>query len=261
MKITDDFCIPICAPVDDLTLSDKMSFCNDNQPHPLCKIAAEDLQAYLNDQSQWIHNFGLTANLKGNAIGKMFGVLVVRNERNEVGYLAAFSGKLAGGNLHSRFVPPVFDGLTENSFLNIGMLELNAINIEIAKLESFIQINSDEIDFLKSERREHSIALQNKLFENYNFLNQAGVEKNLIEIFHSAGYKNPPSGAGECAAPKLLQYAFQNNMKPIALAEFWWGLSPKSETWKHMQFYKPCKEKCELILGHMLEGLDDLMLL
>ncbi|RZJ17244.1 MAG: pseudouridylate synthase, partial [Acinetobacter sp.] len=68
-------------------------------------------------------------------------------------------------------------------------------------------------------------------------------------------YKNPPAGAGECAAPKLLQYAFQHHFKPLALTEFWWGQSPKSATWKHKHFYAPCKEKCGPILKHMLEGI------
>ena len=261
MKLTEDLFIPFRVSINDLSLLVESTFYSGSQLHPLCKMAAEDLQCYLKEQTEWIHNFGLSNEADGTVIGKMFGVLVVKTPQNEIGYLAAFSGKLAGENLHPRFVPPVFDALTENSFLNNGMIELNRINLEIAELETNSQANLNEIEFFKSKRREHSIALQNKLFENYNFLNHTGVEKNLIEIFHSAGYKNPPSGAGECAAPKLLQYAFQNNMKPIALAEFWWGLSPKSETWKHMQFYKPCKEKCEPILGHMLEGLDDLILL
>lgn len=65
----------------------------------------------------------------------------------------------------------------------------------------------------------------------------------------------PPSGAGDCAAPKLLQYAFQQKMQPLAIAEFWWGLSPKSDFWKHGNFYPVCKQKCEPILSHMLKNI------
>src|SRR5690606_19855660 len=65
----------------------------------------------------------------------------------------------------------------------------------------------------------------------------------------------PPAGAGECAAPKLLQYAYQNQLKPLALAEFWWGAPPKSQVRKHKEFYPSCRSKCEPILGHMLQGL------
>ncbi len=230
-------------------------------PDSLCLLAARHLQHYLENQNEWSHNFGLTNESEEQIIGKMFGVLIVTNANKEIGYLAAFSGKLAGKNILDGFVPPVFDGLTENSFLNIGMGQLNSINFEISKLEDIDDNNFHEIEFLKYERKELSIALQQQLFESYNFLNPLGKEMNLVEIFKKAGYRNPPSGAGECAAPKLLQYAFQNNLQPIALTEFWWGLSPKSETWKHDQFYRPCKEKCKPILAHMLEGLNDFVIL
>jgi len=225
----------------------------DNTPHPLCVLAAEELQEYLQNQNDWQHNFGLTTE-KGTVIGKMFGVLVVQNAANEIGYLAAFSGKLAGSNSHTKFVPPVFDLLTENSFLNKGMEELTLMNQEIKKLkdlESFA--NKELINQLKTKRKQHSIALQNEIFNHYHFLNEAGEAKSLIDIFATAGYKNPPAGAGECAGPKLLQYAFQHQLKPLALTEFWWGLSPKSATWKHKHFYPCCKEKCEPILAHMLK--------
>ncbi len=100
------------------------------------------------------------------------------------------------------------------------------------------------------------MALQEKIFDHYQFLNQDGEEKNLHQIFKEALNTKPPSGAGECAAPRLLQYAFQHKMKPIAMAEFWWGLSPKSDYWKHGQFYPACKEKCGPILAHMLKGME-----
>lgn len=230
-----------------------------------CRIlslkAVSDLQKYLTEQKDWIHNFGLT-DQEGKVIGKMFGVLVVINSMNEIGYISAFSGKLAVGNHHSNFVPPVFDGLSEESFVNAGMMHLKEINKELERLENDkVQDHASEIQFLKAERKDHSILLQNEIFEQYHFLNKYGVEKSLIEIFQKAGYKNPPSGAGECAAPKLLQYAFQNSLQPLVLTEFWWGLSPKSDTWKHKQFYRPCKEKCEPILEHMLEGLNDFVIL
>lgn len=224
----------------------------DFEPHPLCLIAAKELQNHLQNQKEWLHNFGLNDE-NGAVIGKMFGVLVVRNPKNEIGYLVAFSGKLAGSNSHSKFVPPIVDLLTENSFLNKGMKELDAINLNIKELSA--ENNKEEVSKLKSRRKQHSIALQKEIFNQYYFLNQAGEEKSLIAIFKSAGYKNPPAGAGECAGPKLLQYAFQHQLKPLALTEFWWGLSPKSATWKHKEFYPCCKEKCEPILAHMLKGI------
>ncbi len=238
-------------------LPERFTFLENNKPHLLCKIAAEQLQGYLLNQDDWIHNFGLKPGQEGSIIGKMFGVLVVKTSENELGYLAAFSGKLAGGNHHSKFVPPVFDSLHQNSFLNNGMAELSRINEEIKKAETIKDEDQKEsISILKIARRIHSKALQNELFNNYNFLNQKGEEKSLNQIFKAASYKNPPAGAGECAGPKLLQYAFQHQMKPLAIAEFWWGQSPKSDQWKHGHYYPCCREKCQPIFAHMLEGLN-----
>jgi tRNA pseudouridine32 synthase/23S rRNA pseudouridine746 synthase len=243
--------------LDGVEVPKQFAYSSGARPHELCLLAAKELQSHLNNQQDWKHNFGLSgANEGGTVIGKMFGVLVVKTKQNEVGYLSAFSGKLGGGNHHAKFVPPVFDSLKDKSFLNSGMAELARINDEIKNLEQFNSEESEkQIALLKSSRKKHSRLLQNQLFDQYFFLNQYGGEKSLNAIFKRAAYKNPPSGAGECAGPKLLQYAFQQNMKPLALAEFWWGQSPKSDTWKHGHFYPCCKEKCEPILAHMLEGI------
>lgn len=225
----------------------------DDEPHPLCRVAATQLQHHLHSQQEWYHNFGL-ADDQIEIIGKMFGVLVVETPQNEIGYLAAFSGKLAGGNHHAKFVPPVYDLLAPNSFLNNGMATLTQLSQQIKDLKEK-KAAPEQINSLKAVRKSHSVALQKEIFEHYHFLNQAGEEKSLNEIFKTAAYKNPPAGAGECAGPKLLQYAFKHNLKPLALAEFWWGQSPKSTTWKHGHFYACCKEKCTPILAHMLVGM------
>lgn len=109
----------------------------------------------------------------------------------------------------------------------------------------------EEENELREKRRNLSNHLQKKIFEHYTFKNAELEERDLYSIFEGL----PPSGAGECAAPKLLQFAYQNDLKPIAMAEFWWGESPKSEVRKHKQFYPSCRGKCEPILGHMLKGL------
>ena len=224
--------------------------------HPLCLLAIKEVQSYLTTQKEWEHNFGLNGEQNIPVIGKMFGVLVVETPQKEIRHLWEFSGKLAGKNRFDRFAPPVFDTLTENGFLNTGMRKLKEIGEQIKHLkEKQVEDSEKHLKSLLKERRNFSNALQHQLFESYHFLNQAGEEKSLVDIFKDAGYKNPPAGAGECAAPKLLQYAFQNQLKPVALTEFWWGQSPKSATWKHGQFYAPCKEKCEPILQHMLKGM------
>ena len=255
-NLTDPFFLSFHSAVETSPRTDKFVLMGD-EPDPLCLVAAGELQEYIRQQKEWSHNFGLSPDEEGTVIGKMFGVLVVKNQQGVIGYLAAFSGKLAGGNHHSRFVPPVFDSLTENSFLNEGMTTLGSINQEMEQLALLKPpAYEEEIIRLKHLRKSNSMALQQELFESYHFLNQAGEEKSLNEIFKQASYKNPPSGAGECAGPKLLQYAFQHQFQPLALAEFWWGESPKSDHWKHGQFYPCCKEKCEPILAHMLKGID-----
>lgn len=126
-------------------------------------------------------------------------------------------------------------------------------NYKIEDAQKDFDLIYSKIDALKSDRKQKSAALQQKLFAEYAFLNQFGKLKSIGEIFDG----NPPAGAGECAAPKLLHYAFANNLKPIAMAEFWWGKSPNSEIRKHKQFYPACKSKCEpILMHHMLDGLD-----
>ncbi len=311
------------------------------EPHPLAVTAAKELQYYIETQEDWTHNFGLDSAMEGLAIGKMFGVLVVRNQHNELGYLAAVSGKLAGSNKHRYFVPPIFDMLEENSFFLNEEVHLNALNRKIERLEnseeladtqrnldrlknewdksldelkSKLRIQKKErketrtklkvslsdaeyellmedmrsqslkdkqqlqrfqydmhlaletesnhlqqllstITALKEERKTRSGNLQKQLFEQYNFRNAKGQRKNVVDIFHEFDTITPPAGSGECAAPKLLQYAYENQLTPLALAEFWWGCSPASEIRRHKNYYPACRKKCEPILGYMLQGL------
>ena len=119
-----------------------------------------------------------------------------------------------------------------------------------------IAVYEDKIEALKKERREKSAALQLQLFEQYAFLNTHGERKSLQSIFSETVFGKPPSAAGECATPKLLQYAFLNGYKPLVMAEFWWGAPPKSEVRKHGQFYPACTGKCKPILAHMLKGIE-----
>ena len=104
-------------------------------PHPLAIKAALQLQEIIEEKSQtWSHNFGL--HNEENAIGKMFGVLVVQDQEDEIGFLAGFSGKLADSNDHEGFVPPVFDMLTANGFFRPEEIEINDITLEIEQLEN-----------------------------------------------------------------------------------------------------------------------------
>lgn len=323
-----------------IALPERFTFPFYYEPHPLAKIAAAELQHYLEIQTELNHNFGLDPEKKGPAIGKMFGILVVQDTDGKTGYLSAFSGKLADSNDHPKFVPPVFDMLVENSFFLKEVEIINTVNDrvsaicsnenyqslienyeklsaqseqEISTLKAQLRSNKiirdqlreankilsiqdhdlaeaalireslfdkrqlrdltnkwkslleekrtrlaaieKDIEALKKERRERSAALQQQLFEQYSFLNKNGKRKSLQDIFTQTPFGKPPSAAGECATPKLLQFAFENGYKPLAMAEFWWGASPVSEIRKHKHFYPACTGKCKPILAHMLEGI------
>lgn len=127
---------------------------------------------------------------------------------------------------------------------------------QIEVTQQLIRDFDTQINNLKEERKQKSNALQYQLFQQYRFLNFNKVEQDLLAIFEKTALQQPPAAAGDCAAPKLLQYAYLNDLKPIAMAEFWWGESPKSEIRKHKHFYPACRGKCEPILGHMLGGLE-----
>ena len=300
------------------------------EPHPLCLLAVEEVKKLLP---------------KHPKEGKMFGVLVVRNAENEIGYLAAYSGQIVDTEYRylddHEFVPAVYDYLQPDGYFKTNETKISAINHEIELME-----NSDEykrvyeeyetlkreavsaialkqemmkrakrvrdqkremgtlsteelqdmiresqfmkaevhrvkqkyavilenakmkidsirmhIFNLKQERKLKSDHLQNWLFAQFNMRNGRGEEKNLIDIFREY-YMNrafpgiPPSGAGECCEPKMLQYAYSHHLHPLCMAMFWWGPSPKTEIRQHEHFYPACNGKCKPILAWMLQGLE-----
>lgn len=129
-------------------------------------------------------------------------------------------------------------------------------NERIAEKEACVASYNERIKALGVERKNRSIALQRWLFEQFKVLDANGCRKSLLSIFDEKLSALPPAGAGECAGPKLLQYAYENSFKPLALAEFWVGESPVGEIRRDGSFYGACKSKCEPILGYMLQGLD-----
>lgn len=132
----------------------------------------------------------------------------------------------------------------------------NAWKKQIEDLQHLFQPYIDQLNALKEERKKRSMILQQWIFQQFQIHNANKQIKNLWEIFQEYSRQTPPAGAGECAAPKLLQHAYRKGLQPIAMAEFWWGQSPKSEIRHHGEFYPACKHKCEPILNFMLQGLD-----
>lgn len=322
--------------IETFSLPERFTFPFYYQPHPLCELASKELQTYLEQQTLWHHDF--------NESGKMFGVLLVQNSCGEIGYLSAFSGKLANKTVLDNFVPPVDDSTNAEFFLQeqkvindlnqelsalisapelqIQKDQLNSIKLEASEAISQAQQQAatnkklrkvkrkqaettlcpDEFTLLKETLAKESVAdkndikylklawqekielvekslqqlttaitdikiqratlsstLQKKLFAQYRFVNINHEEKNLSDIFENTAFHQkygvPPAGAGDCAAPKLLQYAFKNQLNPLAMAEFWWGKAPKSEVRQHKNYYTACIGKCQPILTHMLEGM------
>lgn len=295
-------------------------------PHRLTVLASEEVKNYLSAKTEWSDEIGA---------GKMFGVLVVESPDKEIGFLAAYSGNIAGRNDHEYFVPAIYDLLNPKEYFkheesNItainrsiadlehsaeyvdlkraladketrGQNEITAFNqhlkaekkkrselrkgeiseeqqqalikqsqfekaelhrmkmryaTEVSELKSEVETFKQRIEQLKQERKQRSAALQEWLFRQFVLLNGNGEKSDLIDIFKAYRNELPPAGSGECAAPKLLQYAFLHHYRPLAMGEFWWGASPKGEIRKHLHFYPSCISKCEPILHFMLQGID-----
>lgn len=294
-------------------------------PHPLALQASLHVQSYLTTCSAWHDEL---------EEGKMFGVLVVRDSQQEIGFLAAFSGILAGTNNHPYFVPAVYDLLRSDGFFKKEEQYISSLNRQIIaiqesevyrqarvaqehtirqassllaqakselkeakkrrdklrltesdeveeslliresqhqkaeykRLERYwqdqIRVRKKEVEDwehaigqLKEKRKQCSAALQQRIFCQFHLLNALGETKDICQIFQESNRALPPAGTGECAAPKLLQYAYLHHYQPLAMAEFWWGKSPKTELRRHGFFYPSCKNKCEPLLHHMLQGL------
>lgn len=225
-----------------------------NAVHPIAKLAVDELTQQIEFLAKTDLNFRRNYESDSLQIGKMFGVLVVKNEKGELGYLQGFSGKIGDSSHYPNFVPPVVDLLEENISIDSIMTEISELTVKINNLKANQQ-NNPELKKLIEFRKNKSTALQQDIFDEYQFLNSKKDIKSLRNIFKDFKRNSNPAGAGECSAPKLFQYAFKYSLKPIALAEFWWGKSPKSGNKQHGQFYPPCTEKCEPILAYMLQGL------
>ena len=318
----------------------------DYEPHPLSILAVEEVQRYIMEHPE----------IKEDADqGKMFGVLVVSLPRKDegerrkeitseiqdegagIGFLAAYSGLLAGRNDWEWFVPPVFDAQDPDGYFKVHERKITEMNHEVELLEKELddfyhqsdylkmlrttenllsehekkmktakvlrdmkrlqrnispeenaeliresqfmkaemrrikkrceelekpwkekeQSLTDRIEQLKKQRKEASDDLQRWLFSQYKMRNAQGETKDLIEIFNDYNGQLPPAGSGDCCAPKLLQYAFENNLQPLCMAEFWWGASPKMEIRHHLNYYPACRGKCLPILGWMLSRRKD----
>ena len=293
-------------------------------PDAISIEAADAVRALIAERAEWREEVDS---------GKMFGALVVRDEQGELGFLAAYSGQIAGRSDWEGFVPAVFDYLQPDGYFAVHEREISGINHRIdnmlsdkeylhdvellhrrderdasetadfqqrmrtaklrrderratatdAEREEMIRESQwmkaelkrirrrqqaerellaarvvqieQEVELLKKQRQQQSDNLQRWLFTHFVMLNGRGEKRTLLDIFADSGII-PPSGAGECCAPKLLQYAFLHDLQPLRIVEFWQGASPIGEIRHHDHYYPACRSKCLPILRYMLQGID-----
>ena len=217
------------------------------EPHPLCQLAAGEVQQYI----------GSCDEIREDADrGKMFGLLVVEHE-NGLAYLAAYSGLLAGRNDWPFFVPPVYDAQQPDGYFKTKEREISELS------HSALNISPSTL-ITPPSSKQLSQQLQEWLFHQYQLLNARGETKDLVDIWQEyysrpklrEKFPLPPGGTGDCCAPKLLQYAYQQGLKPVCMAEFWWGATTKEEVRQHLNYYPACRGKCKPILTWMLQGLE-----
>ncbi len=191
----------------------------------------------------------------GDVEGKMLGVMLVREEcaDGRVGFLFGFSGAIADRTFVEGFVPPIYD--MHGDQFRAEEQEIAAVSRAIDSLENG-SADSFEIDRLKRCRSQLSQALQRKIFESYVVVNGLGERRTMADIFERRYRRLPPSGAGECAAPKMLHFALTNGLKPLQMGEFWVGGSVHGELRIDGQFYGACLGKCKPILEFVLRGVD-----
>lgn len=221
--------------------------------------------------------------------GKMLGVLVVMtgagkaddgllhglDTENGIFYLAAFSGNAGGRNRISGFVPPIFDTLDPEGHFKKEEAAINAVSEEIERLEGTAALPDEDpglpvrerIRELKEKRAEQSVRLQEWLFSQYAVRNASGETRSVLDIFADKGLV-PPGGTGDCAAPRLLQYAFTHSLEPVSMGEFWYcgediAAGPEdpvqeghSRGRRKGEFCPACSSKCGPLLRWMLTGLD-----
>jgi tRNA pseudouridine32 synthase/23S rRNA pseudouridine746 synthase len=223
--------------------------------HPLARRAACEVMESLQSPATaaWrLHD-------EGN--GKMFGVLVVAAPDGTLGYLRGFSGMVDGRWDIDGWAPPTFDASVRDAVWVPGEAEMRALAAERQRMVDLLASGPSEAIARRTQqalrafdeaRTMRSRELMRGIQDSYRFRSARGEQRSLRSLFEPA---EPPAGAGDCAAPKLLAHAYRLGMHPLALAEFWWGAPPRISDRRAGVFYAACRGKCFPILTHMLDGL------
>lgn len=196
-----------------------------------------------------------TKPLFGEPRGKMFGILHGLDTDGRDTFLYAFSGQYATEWLINSWAPPLFDIDLFTMINDQAEKKIKKMTHHITKLNAAGHGRLTKV--IKTKRKQMSQQLMLDLHSLYRLHNFKGERKTLQQAFNEQ--KGIPTGTGDCCAPKLLNSAAIQGIRPTALTEFYWGRENKSGTKKHKAFYPPCKEKCSPILGFLLCGIDSNM--
>jgi len=223
--------------------------------HPLARRAAAELMVVL--EQHHAHAWRLHA--PGN--GKMFGVLVVAAPDGTLGYLRGFSGMIDGQWDIDGWAPPTFDAVARDVVWGPGETEMLDYSAQRAALLATMPADTNSVEAKRiakavrsrdAARTARSRVLMAQIQDCYRFASGRGEVRGLRDIFAPA---EPPAGAGDCAAPKLMAQAYAKGLTPLALAEFWWGAPSVTGDRREGVFYAACRGKCLPLLTHMLDGL------
>ena len=224
---------------------------------PTASVVAEAmrLRDYLDARTHASHGFS-TSHLREPAAGKMFGVVLCRDPDGRLGTLRAFSGEWQTWETPAGWVPSSAhlgeygDARHETETLVAELTE------QIDDLKAMVTSKPirRQIEGIKIERGRLSRSLTDRIHAAYRFENVLGEVLPLTDV--ETGSPRPPTGMGDCCAPKLLQAAIREGLAPLGMIEFWWGSPSAAYPRTEGAFYGSCAQKCYPILGFLLRGVD-----
>lgn len=224
------------------------------RPTPAVIAVAEELKGYLATRRAVDSGFS-TRGIYAPFTGKMFGVMLCKDASGALGTLRAFSGGWADRWQPPGWVPSsshLAEYASQREQTEAQLAELTA-RIDTLKTQALANAHQVEIEDCKAQRRRISRILTDQIHQAYRFENALGEILPLTAV--DTGSPRPPTGMGDCCAPKLLQYAIRNRLEPLSMVEFWWGTSPPAIPRIEGAYYGSCAHKCYPILGFLLRGV------
>ncbi|MFC7337589.1 hypothetical protein ACFQY0_10405 [Haloferula chungangensis] len=184
--------------------------------------------------------------------GHMFGVLDCLDPEGNQVVLRAFSSLRDGVRHIAGWVPPIHSDELWDEVVLPAQAEIKALT---RKIHANAHDPATAVG-IREERKRISRGLVATVQDQLLFTNFRGEQRFLRDVFSNSG--DIPGGVGDCCGPKLLNHAALMRLKPMGLAEFYWGASTPSGSRVQGRFYPCCQEKCQPILGFMLCGIDEL---